>query len=322
MNHRFRSAVLTSPRSATLEKIPLPDPAPGQVRIRLEGCGVCGSNLPVWEGRPWFKYPLAPGSPGHEGWGFIEEVGDGVASLHKGDRVAMLSYNAFAEVDVADANHVTLLPPQLAGQPFPGEALGCAMNVFRRADILPGAWVAIVGIGFLGALLTDLVTRAGGRVIAISRRPFALDTAARMGALHTFTMGDSRNLVGDIMALTGGHGCERVIEAAGCQTTLDLATQLTAERAKLVIAGYHQDGTRQVDMQLWNWRGLDVINAHERDPRVYLEGMRAAADAVAKGSMNPAPLYTHQYRLDQLPDAMEHMARRDGHFMKSLLTYA
>ncbi len=50
------------------------------------------------------------------------------------------------------------LPPELAGQPFPGEPLGCAMNIFRRSDIQPGQTVAIVGIGFLGALLTRLAT--------------------------------------------------------------------------------------------------------------------------------------------------------------------
>jgi hypothetical protein len=49
-------------------------------------------------------------------------------------------------------------------------------------------------------------------------------------------------------------------------------------------------------MQLWNWRGLDVINAHERDPAIYLEGMRAAVRAVETGVLNPRPLYTHEFR--------------------------
>ena len=49
-------------------------------------------------------------------------------------------------------------------------------------------------------------------------------------------------------------------------------------------------------MQLWNWRGLDVINAHERDPEVYVEGMREAVEAVAAGRLDPSPLYTHTFR--------------------------
>jgi len=50
----------------------------------------------------------------------------------------------------------------------------------------------------------------------------------------------------------------------------------------MIVAGYHQGGLRQVNMQLWNWRGLDVINAHERDPAVYLQGMQAAVDLIAR----------------------------------------
>ena len=62
----MHAAILAAPNQVRLEKVPLPEPGAGQVRVRLEGCGVCGSNLPPWEGRPWFKYPFAPGAPGHD----------------------------------------------------------------------------------------------------------------------------------------------------------------------------------------------------------------------------------------------------------------
>ena len=65
-----------------------------------------------------------------------------------------------------------------------------------------------------------------------------------------------------------------MIEAVGKQEALDLANGITGERGRLMIAGYHQDGPRRVTMRLWNWRGVDVINAHERDPRTYVRGMR------------------------------------------------
>ena len=76
--------------------------------------------------------------------------------------------------------------------------------------------------------------------------------------------------------LTGGSFCDRVIEAVGKQWPLDLAGEITRERGRLIIAGYHQDGPRQVNMWLWNWRGLDVINAHERDPKIYMQGRNRA----------------------------------------------
>src|SRR3954464_1430548 len=130
-----RVAVVNAPRSAQIESRPVPGIAPRQVRVRLEGCGVCGSNLPVWEGRPWFTYPFPAGAPGHEGWGRIDAVGAEVGRVRPGDRVAVLSYNAFAEYDVAEEENVVPLPPALDGQPFPGEALGCALNVFRRSEV-------------------------------------------------------------------------------------------------------------------------------------------------------------------------------------------
>jgi threonine dehydrogenase-like Zn-dependent dehydrogenase len=316
---RMRAAIVTGPANVALGCVDLPKPGPTEILARLEGCGVCGSNLAPWEGRPWFKYPLPPGEPGHEGWGRIEQVGDRVERFKAGDRIALLSYHAYAEFDTADEKAVVQLPDELENQPFPGEALGCAMNVFARSDIQREQTVAIVGVGFLGAVLTSLCAKAGAKVIAISRRPFALEIARRMGAQETIPMEDRQAIIEQVKALTSGNGCERVIEAIGKQWPLDLASELTRERGRLVIAGYHQDGPRQVNLQLWNWRGLDVINAHERDPQVYLRGMSAAVEAVASGQFDPSPLYTHCFSLPEVGQALEAMRERPRSFLKALV---
>ena len=72
-------------------------------------------------------------------------------------------------------------------------------------------------------------------------------------------------------------------------------------------------------MQLWNWRGLDVINAHERDRLVYLDGMRQAVGAIETGFIDPAPLYTHRFSLDQLGAALDTAAERPKGFVKALI---
>jgi threonine dehydrogenase-like Zn-dependent dehydrogenase len=72
-------------------------------------------------------------------------------------------------------------------------------------------------------------------------------------------------------------------------------------------------------MQLWNWRGLDVINAHERDPKVYLSGMQAAVDAVASGDLDPTPLYTHRFPLERLGEALDMTRERPDGFVKALV---
>ncbi len=322
MSRTMRAAVLAEPGRIVIEDAPVPEPGPDEVRIRLEGCGVCASNLPPWQGREWFSYPMEPGGLGHEGWGRIDAVGANVTGLAIDDRVATLAQRSYAEYDVAAQSTVVKLPAALEDKPFPGEPLGCALNIFRRSDVRPGQTVAIIGIGFLGALLTRLAANAGARVIAITRRPFALDIARSLGAAETIPMDDHWRIMERVGELTGGAFCECVIEAVGKQWPLDLAGELTGVRGRLIVAGYHQDGLRQVNMQLWNWRGLDVINAHERDPQLYLDGMRAAVDAVQSGELDPLPLYTHTFPLENLGDALALTDARPDGFLKALVTCA
>jgi threonine dehydrogenase-like Zn-dependent dehydrogenase len=317
---RMQACVIEAPGRSALQDVARPQPAAGQVLLRLQGSGVCASSVPLWEGREWFDYPQPPGAPGHEGWGLIEAVGEGVTGLAPGDRVAALSYRAHAEYDLAEASAVVRLPSSLSGQPVPGEPLGCAANILRRSGIERGQNVAIVGIGFLGALLTQLAVHAGARVIALSRRGDSLEFARRFGAAETIVLDEHHKVIGRVKDLTGGRFCERVIEATGLEWPLQVASELTAERGRLVVAGYHQDGMRQVNMQLWNWRGIDVINAHERDPGMYVQGIRQAVDWMEQGVLDPAPLYTHRLPLDRLGEALELTRTRPEGFMKALVT--
>ena len=318
----MRAAVLTGPSALEIVSAPLPIPGAGEVRVRLEGCGVCASNVEPWEGQPWSSFPGAPGGMGHEAWGRVEALGEGVTAVAIGDRVAMLSGHAYAERDMAREDQIVRLPPELDGRPFPGEPLGCAFNIFRRSDIRAGQTVAIVGIGFLGAVLTRLATEAGARVVAISRRESSLALARSYGAAETIVMDDHYAIIDRVKALTGGRGAERVIEAVGKQWPLDLAGELVAEGGRLVIAGYHQDGPRQVSMQMWNWKGIDVANAHERDPAVALRGLREAVDAVAAGRLDLAPLLTHRYALDDLGEALKATRDKPDGFVKAWVDFA
>jgi threonine dehydrogenase-like Zn-dependent dehydrogenase len=317
----MRAAVITAPLTCEVRTVETPAPAADQVLIRVEGSGVCGSSLPRWEGRPWFSYPAPPGSPGHEGWGRVVARGGDVERLEIGDRVAFLSDHAFAEYDVAAESSALVLPGDLDRQDVPGEALGCAMNIFRRSAIEPGHTVAVIGIGFLGALVTQLAVAAGARVIAISQRPYSLALARRAGATEAIPLGDDDTpIVRRIEQLTGGAGCDRAIELVGLQRPLDLAGKLCKVRGRLVIGGFHQDGPRQIDMFLWNWRGLDVINAHERDPAAYVAGIAAAVDALASGRLHPTPLYTHRVPLARAGEAFELSRVRPEGFIKALVT--
>jgi threonine dehydrogenase-like Zn-dependent dehydrogenase len=275
------SAVLAAPRAVRLEATAPPEPRDGEVVVEIEGCGVCASSLPVWEGRPWFDYPLPPGAPGHEAWGQTDD----------GTRVAFLTQQGFAPAAAVDARTLVPLPRELDGLPVPGEALACAVNVFARAGVLAGQRVAIVGMGFMGSALAQLCEAAGAEVVPLRR-------------------GDHPD----------GLACERVIETGGVQATLDVASAVVAERGRLVIAGFHQDGPRTVDLQSWNWRGLDVVNAHERDPSRYVEGMREAVRLAAAGVLDVERLVTHRFPLARLADAFELARTRPKGFVKAWVT--
>lgn len=315
----MRAARIVGPREVAVESAPIPDPGPRQIRFRVEGCGVCASNLGPWLGLPWIRYPLRPGESGHEAWGVVDAVGGEVTSVVPGQRIAAVSYNSFAEYDVADENAVLPLPPAVSAGPFPGEALGCAMNIFERSRIEPGHVVAILGVGFLGSILVRLASTRGARVIAISRRGWSLDLARRMGASDVIPMDDHHRVISHVARITEDRFCDRVIEATGKQWPLDLAAEITRTRGVLVVAGYHQDGPRQVNMQLWNWRGLDVVNAHERDTAVYVRGMRAALDEMLRDRLDPLPLYTHQLGLERLGEALDLTHERPAGFVKAVI---
>jgi len=315
----MRAAVVTGPGQVRIDRVPLPEPGPGQIRIRLQGCGVCASNLVPWEGPEWMQFPTKPGDLGHEGWGMVDAVGEGVSEPQPGARVAGLSGKAYAEYDIADASSVVKLPDSLSDLDLPLEPFGCAMNIFRRSDIREGQMVVIVGIGFLGAILVRLASNAGAQVIAISRRQESLDLAGEMGAAETIAMEDHPKIVARVHELTNGVFCDCVIEAVGKQWPLDLGAELTREGGRLIIAGYHQDGPRTVNMQLWNWRGFDVVNAHERDPAVALRGMREAVEAIESGLIDPRLLITHRYPLERLGDALNATRDRAGNFVKAVV---
>jgi threonine dehydrogenase-like Zn-dependent dehydrogenase len=276
----MRAALVAAPGRVELARVERPQPGPGEALVRVEGCGVCASSLPLWEGREWFDYPLPAGAPGHEPWGTVEAGPEAVA----GRRVAFLSERGFAEYAAVPVEHLVTLPPELDALPFPAEALACAVLVVRRARIVLGDRVAIVGAGFLGSAIAQLVDAT------IARRDSEID--------------------GEF---------EVVIECAGTQSGLDTASRLVATRGRLVVAGYHQDGPRSIDLQSWNWRGIDVINAHERDPQAYVRGLRDAVRLAVDGMLDLEALVTHRLPLSRLGDAFELARTRPHGFLKAVV---
>ena len=251
--------------------------AGGVRRLRLQPPALGGED----RGSAIPRLPARRDTRGGDG---SHALGAGVTGL-RGRRPGHLSLlQAYAEYDKVPAEAVVQLPAALDGVPFPGESVGCAMNVFRRSDIRQGQTVAVIGAGFLGIIFTALATARGARVIAISRRRFAWTwpaaTEPRKPCCWTTTSGCMdrvREIAGGTGAATGSW---RRPATSGPSIW---PGSWCGSGASSSSPGSTRTASRQVNVQLWNWKGIDVINAHERDPKVYLEGIKQGIAAVERG---------------------------------------
>ena len=304
----MRALSLPGPRQAVVVDVIEPTAGPGQVLLRITACGVCGSDLNAWRGVPGIEYPLTPGAPGHEAIGDVVALGPDVVEPRIGQTVTGLLWNGFAELAVARASDVLPVPSGMGE--ILGEPLACAMNVVRRANIQPGDQVALVGFGYLAALIVHLLPTSCAWV-AIASRAASRELALRLGAAAAYDFTCVPSDAWDHFPV--------VIEAAGVQQTLDYATWLTAYGGRLVVAGYHADGPRTVNMQSWNWKGIEVTNAHERKPAVYVGALRAAFDALRARPVDLPALHTHHWSFDQVTDAFRAADERPPEFVKSVI---
>lgn len=305
---KMRAALLVAPRTVELIESAVPTLSADEALVRVRACGVCGSDQNAWRGVEGTSYPLPPGAPGHEIDGEVVSLGDRGGVLSIGGRVTGLAQNGYAEMVVARADELLAVPDHVGKAPLLGEPLACAANIVRRAGTAPR--VAIVGFGYLAALVAQLGPENVSWV-AISQREESRTLALRLGAEAAYGLDD--------VPASAWESFPLVIEAAGTQRTLDLATWLVATRGRLVIAGYHADGPRTVDVRTWNWKGIDVVNAHERAPEAYLRGLREGLAILDQRRIDLAPLVTHRFPLERLADALGAAERRPPGFVKAVV---
>ena len=315
----YKSIVIEAPKKITVRKATLPEPGEGEVRIKLEGCGVCTTSIPVWEGREWFTYPIPAGQPGHEGWGIIDAIGKNVRGFTEGQRVTGLTNHAYATHDIGKADHIVKLPDFFDNKPFPGEPLSCAINIFKKSQITKGQTVAIVGCGFIELLLIQLSKSAGAKIISISQNECSLQTAKSAGADYTIHLDDQYKVIEKVKEITQNNLCERVIEATGKEWRIHLSIELTASRGKFIVGGFHQDGMRTINAIMLNRREIDMISAHETNPKQYVRGIKEAILAIETQAMYPFPFFTHLFPLEEMEKAFKYMTERPDGFVKALI---
>jgi threonine dehydrogenase-like Zn-dependent dehydrogenase len=305
-----RVAEITGPRTFTIRHQQFPPPRAGQVLIKVLHVGVCASELPEWRRGPAEGQPPIPA--GHEPVGTIQAIGDGVDGLSVGQTVTGRLEPSLADYVYASPVDIVPVPAGVDPGEAIGEPLGCVVEGYRRALPEPGARTAVVGLGFMGLVMTRLLALSPTScVCAVDPRADARAAAVGAGATQVFAPDDPA---------LARDGFDLVIEATGIQPGLDLATSLTAEQGKLSILGYHQAISRTVDVQAWNWKALDVVNAHVRDRHRLADSTRAAMRLLAAGRLQIADMLTHRYTLEQADQALAAIENKPPGFVKAIIT--
>jgi threonine dehydrogenase-like Zn-dependent dehydrogenase len=303
-----RVAVLTAPRRLDGVDEPVREPGPGEVRLRVASCGVCASELDMWEGRSDVAYPRFPG---HEVSGTVESIGLGVAAFAAGDAVAAwVTERGFAEYVVVRADHCFPagdVPLDMAL----AEPLACAVNAVERAAPALGDDVVIIGAGFMGNLVQLLVQLRGPRSVTVcDTRRDALERARRLGAMATV----------DVREEALPAGADVAFEVTGVQGGLDALGEVTRMSGKVVIVGFHQGADRTLPLGHWNWMAFDVVNAHFRDVDTIMAGMRTGMRLLTSGRLSLADLVTHRFALADVNDAFAVAVEKPPGFVKATVT--
>jgi L-iditol 2-dehydrogenase len=312
-----RVAVLTAPRRLDLVEEPVREPGRGELLLRVASCGVCASELDMWEGRSEVAYPRFPG---HEVSGTVERVGADVTAFGPGDAVAAwVTERGFAEYAVVRADYCFPagdVPLDLAL----AEPLACAVNAVERAAPALGDDVVIIGAGFMGNLVQMLVQLRGPRaVIVADTRPDALERARRLGARATVDV-RRESLAEAVRAVSDEEGADVAFEVTGMQGALDALGEVTRMSGKVVIVGFHQGGDRTLPLGLWNWLAFDIINAHFRDVDTIMAGMRTGMRLLTSGRLSLADLVTHRFALDDVNEAFAVAVEKPPGFVKAIVS--
>lgn len=311
----MKIAILEGPRQFEVIEEPTPQIQPDEVLLKVAACGVCTSELDMWEGIS--GEGIFPRFPGHEVSGIVEQVGSQVTSPKPGDRVAAwVTERGYAEYVAVKAEYCLPagnVPLDLAL----AEPIACAVNAVELANISLGDDVLIIGAGFMGSLVQKLVELQGPRYLMVAdTRADALARAQQIGATHVFNP-LSDNLPEAVKNLTDGRGVDVTLEVTGVQAALRTLGDVTRMSGKIGIVGYHQGGMREIPLAQWNYMAFQIINAHFREVSTIMRGMRIGMRLLTSGRLSLDGLVTHRFGLSDINKAFEVAHEKPEGFVKS-----
>lgn len=308
---------------------PVPEPGPGEARVRIQACGVCGSDLFLQDGG--FGHDKLPRIPGHEAAGVVDALGDGVTDVSVGNQVAIYYIEntrdaprpnlgpdvrrmgvdvdgAFAEYVVRPVGTLIRTPQRIdpADLAVLTDAVATPYHALAEiARVEPGETVLVLGIGGIGSNAVQLAKVLGARVIAVSRSDQKLALARRLGAEHAVTIEQAREACGRM-------GPDVVVQCAGSARLDEQAIALAGYAARVVFVGTTLEAftARASDLV---WRELSVMGSRG----FTVEDIRAVIDLYLNGHVVTDHMTATVRSLEEANQALEDLRR--GQVLRSVL---
>lgn len=332
MVKEMRAAVYLGPEKIELRTVPIPEPADGEILVKVRAATTCGTDVKTYRrGHPKFPPPFIFG---HEFGGDVVKVGDGVQNFREGMRVtanvfaecgecfyckrgqgnicANLVYNfgAFAEYMIIPASIVRRATFEIPAHiPYAHaallEPLVTVVHGWHKVAIRPGETVAIIGAGGpISLMFIQLLLRSGaGRVIAVGHSPARLDVAKKLGATHLVNAKEM-DMIAAVRGLTDGYGADVVIECAGTKQTWETSVDIVRKGGRVLWFGGLPGGTRvEIDAARVHYGEIDLLNMHGGT----VGNAQEAFDLIVSGAVNVAPLLNGDLPLEHVELALKKM---------------
>ena len=318
------------------------EPGPGQVRIQVAYCGICGTDLHLYHGAMAHRLSL-PHVMGHEMSGIVAAVGSGVTGWRAGDRVTVRPLDPCGHCPACEAGHSHICHNlKFLGIDTPGslqgmwtvpahtlhrlpeglglregamvEPVAVACHDVRMSELREGEFAAVIGGGPIGILVALVARARGARVLMAEVNAFRLKLARDLGIEAVNPL--ETDLPALVNQRTGGAGADVVFEVSGSQAGADAMTKLPRTRGRIVVVAIYGEAPK-VDLFRFFWRELKLAGA-----RVYeAEDFELAIELAAAGRLPLEKLITDVLPLARLEDAM-HRMEGGGDCMKILVSCA
>ena len=346
---RMKAARLYGIRDIHLDTVPIPQPGPGEVLLKMAAVGVCGSDVHYYlDGGIGDAMVTDPIVMGHEPSGRVVEVGDGVKQVSRGQLVAIEPAMPCGTCELCLTGHPNLCPhvrflgtPPIDGvfseyavmpaenclplpdgmTPIEGallEPLGVAIHTVDLSHLRVGQSVVVLGAGPIGLLIAAVARAAGaGQIIMTEpipeRSAFALDYVADV-VLHPY----EQDVVKEVMKITRGRGVDIAFEAAGAPETPQQGAEMLRPGGTLVLCGIPQGEDKLVLTASTARRKGLTIKMVRRMKFVYARGIRM----VQRKQLDLQSLATHTFSLTQTPQAFEIVSTYQDGVIRAMIVMA